>query len=191
MLICTYEDRRRYSAGLQLLAHSLRHACPDQQLTVLCPASLVDVFRRELPRERLSLREWPHPDVSGWSVKPSVLLNMLDEGHNEVVWMDSDLIVTSEFRDRLDHSEAVVVTGEPRWVTQANRVGWAQGCGICVTPKFQNPINSCVIRVTPTHRRLLHEWQGRLASPEYHVEQALSLLDRRPHLRSDRGSGRP
>jgi hypothetical protein len=185
MLICAYEDRRHYLPGLQLLAHSLNNACPGQRLIVWCPESLLGTFRRELPDTAVTVRAWPHPEVSGWSVKPSVLLKALAEGHDEVVWMDSDLIVTAEFRDRFDRSDAIVVASEPLWVTRASDVDRAERWGLQTARRFPNLINSCVIRVKPVHERVLLEWQWRLTQREYLQAQTLPFSVRSPHVRGD------
>jgi len=185
MLICTYEDRRHHLVALQLLAHSLGRVCPDQRLTIWCPESLVGTFAAGLPGQRVSVRVWTHPDITGWSVKPTLLLDMLEEGHDEVVWMDSDLIVTSEFRDRFGRSDAIVVAGEPLWATRANRIDRARSWGLPAGRRFPSLINSCVIRVKSIHQRLLEEWQRRLASAEYLLAQTLPFSDRLPHLRGD------
>jgi hypothetical protein len=185
MIICTYEDRRAHLTALQLLAHSLGAVCPDQRLAIWCPESLVSTFREGLQGTHVSLHVWEHPHATGWSVKPSLLLEMLKQGYEEVLWMDSDVIVTSEFRDLFDRSDVIGVAGEPHWITRSDRIDRASAWGLPIARRFPSVINSCVVRVTSMHGTLLEAWRRCLASSEYLSAQMLPFWDRPPHLRGD------
>ena len=47
-----------------------------------------------LNRENVSLRTRPIPDAYGWNNKPHALLTLLSEGASEVIWIDTDILVT-------------------------------------------------------------------------------------------------
>jgi hypothetical protein len=184
MRICTFEDRRHHLVGLQLLAHSLGRVCPGQALDVWCPESLIDPFRAGLP-PHVSVHAWRRADVTGWSVKPALLLDRLDEGPEDVVWIDSDVIVAGEFRDRLDAAGAMVVAGEPHWAARLNHVDRAGSWGLTRAREFPNLVNSCIVRVLADQQPILDEWRRRLASPEYLAAQRVPFDERPPHLRGD------
>jgi hypothetical protein len=184
VLLCTFEDRAHHLVALRLLAHSLGRACPGQRLGVWCPPPLVEPFRAGLP-EQVDVHAWSRGDVTGWSVKPSLLLDRLDEGHEEAVWLDSDIIVAGEFRDRFDRSGSLVVAAEPHWVTRTTALTGARNGSSGAPRRFDGLVNSCVVRARPPHRPLLDAWQRRLASAEFRAAQRLDFGERPAHLRGD------
>jgi hypothetical protein len=121
--------------------------------------------------------------VSGWDVKPWLLLQELNEGWPAAVWLDADMIVTrpiswllKEFpRDSLivaeewDRHEAIPVTH--LWELPAARP--------------VRPINSCFLRATQAQQPVLARWLEMTQDPRYREAQALPF-ERRPwHLKSD------
>jgi hypothetical protein len=184
VLLCTFEDRAHHLVALRLLAHSLGRECPGQGLRGWCPPPLVEPFRAGLP-PHVEVHAWGRGDVTGWSVKPSLLLDRLDEGHDEVVWLDSDIIVAGEFRDRFDQSDSLVVAAEPHWVTRTTVLAVPRNGSSGAARRFDGFVNSCVVRARQPHRPLLDAWQRRLASPEFRAAQRLDFAERPAHLRGD------
>src|SRR3954447_20604908 len=97
MIILTYQDRESDVVGLNQLLLSLTEKCLALRVVVFCP----DVVRRLLRAPALSanvtIRDSSGIGAEGWSVKPELLLTLLDEGHAEVLWIDSDIIATGDF----------------------------------------------------------------------------------------------
>jgi lipopolysaccharide biosynthesis glycosyltransferase len=62
----------------------------------------------------------------GWNVKPQALLQLLSEGHREVVWIDSDIVATKDVRPafaQLD-SGVLVATEEALWTQNVTAQVW-------------------------------------------------------------------
>ncbi|MBD0304380.1 MAG: nucleotide-diphospho-sugar transferase, partial [Tolypothrix sp. T3-bin4] len=82
---------------------SLARHCPDLPVIISCPQPCA-TFRRwveDQPNAKLLAED--NLAGSGWNVKPTILLRRLGEGHSEVVWIDADIIVNQDFRQRLQH----------------------------------------------------------------------------------------
>jgi hypothetical protein len=121
--------------------------------------------------------------VSGWDVKPWLLLQELNEGWPAALWLDADVIVTRPIswllkelpRDSLivveewDRHEAIPVSH--LWELPAARPA--------------RPINSCFLRATQAHRPLLARWLQMTHDPRYREAQALPFGRRPWHLASD------
>ena len=50
----------------------------------------------------MELRTTGIPDAYAWNVKPHALLSLFEEEHGEIWWIDSDIILTRDFRCNLD-----------------------------------------------------------------------------------------
>ena len=187
MIVCTCEDRAGDMAGMKLLLVSLARACPDLQVLVFCPGPLQSRLSVPVPLPSVTIRECPDLGATGWSVKPWLLLKLLDEGHSEVVWLDSDIIAVSDFRAdlRAAPAAAFVVSGDPQWVARQRDANRASSWGFQVGRKLMSPVNSCVIRVTPAHRPILEHWKKLLSTQQYLDAQAKPFAQRPPHLAGD------
>ena len=64
---------------------------------------------------QVTLVDRPLPGATGWNCKPQALAAMLDQGHDEVVWLDSDLAFARPFTYLFDGlpAETVVVSRGP------------------------------------------------------------------------------
>ena len=121
--------------------------------------------------------------VSGWDVKPWLLLQELDAGRPEALWLDADMIVTRPISSMLGEfpHDSLIVAEE-----------WDRHEAISVShfwdlPSLRpvRPINSCCVRATPAHRPLLERWLQMTHDPRYREAQCLPF-ERRPwHLASD------
>jgi hypothetical protein len=179
MIICCYEDRLNELIGLKLLISSLARHVPDAKVLVTYPpadASFRD-WLRQFPQ--VTLDDNPALAGMGFDIKPTLLLRLLDAGHDSVVWMDSDIIVTSDFRKSWTDPDVLVVT-EERPLRQKHVVERVEGWKLTVGRKIP-AINSCVIRARPAHRPLLEAWRRLLASPEYQSVKSVPWPERKPH----------
>src|SRR4051794_40776203 len=117
MLVCTYEDRPAALVGLKLLLLSLRRHCPDLS-AVVCAPPMDQAARSWCARfKNVQLDDDACGRSSGWNVKPSILLSLLEKGHDEVVWLDSDIVLTADFRPLLYGSDpqTLVVSQAQYW----------------------------------------------------------------------------
>lgn len=188
MLACVYEDRASAEPGLRLLLASLLAHSEGMRVHLHYPGAN-DAFAQWLERypsvaldKRSVFRE------RGWNVKPDVLLRALDRGEHNVVWLDSDIIVNRDLRPLFADlsDDTVVVTEEALWGSpddgDADR---ARAWGFAVGRTVPFTLNSCVVRITSRHRRLLEEWARCLGSARYVAAQAGPYAARPKHLVGD------
>lgn len=188
MIVCTYEDRDEVLVGLKLLVLSLARHCHDVEVHAFAPAfgGRFGTWAARQPMLRLfpSHRAW----LAGWNVKPAVLLNRLDAGFNEVVWLDSDMVLTRDFRPAWGAvtCDVCVVAEESAWRSGGDSSALrTRSFGFEVGRVFPRAINSGALRVTPAHRPLLVRWGELLAHPEHRKAQAMPIAERPLHRKGD------
>lgn len=112
MIVCTSEDRASSLVALQVLVVSLARHCPDIDVHACVPAATDDFLHWADRHPTLRLlphrAEWP----TGWNIKPTLLANRLAAGHDEVVWLDTDIAVTRDFRPSWPTDDTLVVAEE-------------------------------------------------------------------------------
>src|ERR1039458_6048690 len=174
--ICVYEDRAEAMDGLILMGESLCAADKDisPHLTVPEAPDSVRAWGRSRPEVVLSTSQ--PVGATGWDVKPWLLLQELSEGRQEVLWLDSDLIVTAPVsRILLDFPRDSLIFAE-EWIR--SKTSASQFWGL---PSVRPVVlfNNCFIRVTQAHRPLLERWAQMTRDPRYREAQALPF-ERRP-----------
>ncbi|HWI19542.1 MAG TPA: hypothetical protein VNT81_17430 [Vicinamibacterales bacterium] len=188
MIVCTAEDRPHALVGLKLLALSLERHCPGVELHAFSP--LFPRAFEQWARTHRSLKlcatraGWP----SSWNTKPTILLDRLDAGFDDVVWIDADVVLTRDFRAAWGalSQDTMVVAGEP-----ASPIGGdgsalrTEAFGFTVGRAFPVAINSAVVRITRTHQPLVAAWRELLQEPAYVLAQAQPVAQRPRHLVSD------
>jgi len=185
---CLAEDRAAEEVGLRFALASLRRACPTAAVVVYRPAPSAD-FRAwvaaRVPNARL-VPELP-PGASSWNCKPHVLLPVLEAGHAEAVWLDSDLIVARDPSPLLDAARPDELIGTEEPVSSVNQGSAVRAAAWGLEPGRSYPVtlNTCVLRVTPAHVPLLRRWKGLLEDPVYAATQTRPLGERPLHLMSD------
>ena len=100
MLVVVHDDRREAQAGIKALVLSLRAHCATVPIMISCPEPdepFVDWLHSQ---SLVSLHRDTSLQNMGWNVKPRLLLHFLDQGYPEVVWFDSDVILTRDFSSR-------------------------------------------------------------------------------------------
>ncbi len=188
--VCVAEDRKSCEPGLRLLLSSLRLHCAALDVCVFYPAAdsdFVDWARKFAP-ENVNIRTVPLTGVYGWNTKPHALLRMLADGFDEVVWIDSDIVVTQDLRAAFLglNADVVVATEEALWGKRDDSEGLrARLWGFDVKRGFPFTLNSAVLRVTKAHVLLLERWKELLESPEYRAAQALPWNQRPVHMLGD------
>lgn len=187
MIVCTYENRLADLTGGKLLTLSLAEHCPDLPVDFSSTKGVGDFFEWLSRFPQVRARELSELDGRGWNVKPAILLGLLDEGQSEVVWLDSDVIATADFRPLLCGipAETLVATEEPAWGAVEGSATRTLGWGLQQGRMLARTANTCLLRVTRHHRPLLEAWQRLLDAPEYVAAQARPWNERPVHMLSD------
>lgn len=170
MLVMIYEDRPSAFVGVQLAALSLAEHSPGLSVRAIVPGAPAEMveWAASIPSlELVTSREGI--DGESWNVKPSVLLSGLREGHDEVVWFDSDMVVTGDLGALLERipADTVVATEEYFWGHAQGTDARTTGLGLDVARTFEATVNTCLLRVGRAHLRLIEHWSRILTSEEY------------------------
>lgn len=187
MVVCIYEDRCEYLIGVKLTVLSLRHHCPDIAIAISCPQPSASF--RSWVKLQPNVKLLAEDDLAevGWNVKPTILLRRLQEGHREVVWIDSDIIITKDFRSLLQNlnSDTLVVTQEDYWGQHQGGTHRTTAWGLKPGRTFPTTLNTGVVRVTKKHIELLEVWRKMLNEPAYIQAQRQPYIQRPLHMLGD------
>jgi hypothetical protein len=184
MLVCLYEDRPEQISGLKLLLLSLRRYCPSWAVRLRFPG-VPDDLRFWLASFRNITVLTDKLSVSGsFDVKPKVLLDGLSVSH-QCLWLDTDILVNGnlEFLER-DPPEVLVVSQDP-WEYEAGSSHRCTTWQMSVGRELEGPFNSCVVRVSRLHGKLLCSWQKALSTHTYLREKEKPVKHRNQHMLSD------
>ena len=183
VVICSYEDRPAAMDGLILMVESLCRVDKGVSLHLTVP-DVPPAIRARLdrrPEVTLSIRQ---PEgVSGWDVKPSLLLQALEAGNPQVLWLDADMIVTHSISSMLAEFPPDSLIAAEEWFLP-EPVSLAPLWGLAAA-RTVVPVNSCFVRVTQRHRPLLERWLQTTREPRYREAQMVPLARRPFHLMSD------
>jgi len=183
LLVCSYEDRPEALDGLVFMAESLFRTDPAVCLHLTVPDAppAVRAWAQRRPEVALSTKR---PDgVTGWDIKPWLLLDELSAGNREVLWLDADMIVTRPISSMLAafRPESLIVA-EEWFLPGPMRLSELWGLP---TARAVVPVNSCFVRATQFHRSLLERWLQMTLEASYREAQMVPM-ERRPfHLASD------
>ena len=187
-IVCVAEDRKVCEPGLKLLIMSLHAHCRDLPLHIFYPPADVTFISWIKNYPRVNLRVAPIPDTFGWNVKPQAMLFLMDLGHDEIIWIDSDIIVTRDIASLFSglDGRTMAVTEEALWGAHSDPEGLrARLWGFNVGRMLPFALNSAVIRVTQAHYSLLRSWAELLVSRRYREVQQLEWDQRPAHMVSD------
>lgn len=189
--ICVSEDREAWEPSLRVLLTSLKLHCPEMAISLYYPAAN-QAFRQWVsgyPQVRLQADRLRNG--YGWNVKPQAIMQLLDAGFDEVIWIDSDVLVTRDIRP-LFHGldEAVFVATEhtcsPDRYDHDGAGLRAQLWHLSVGRVLSTSLNSGVLRATRRHYPLMERWWELLQSDEYQRCQRKEEWLKRPiHMQGD------
>jgi lipopolysaccharide biosynthesis glycosyltransferase len=187
--VCVAEDREAFEPCLKLLLASLNLHCPGMAISLFYPVAKEAFLRWLSAYPQVQLQTNPLKGY-GWNVKPEAIMQLLDTGFDEVIWIDSDVIVTRDIR-LLFHAldEAVFVAAEQ--ILAANREDddraglRAQLWQLSVGRVLRTGLNSGVLRATRRHYRLMKRWWELLQSDAYQGCQQKEFRKRPIHIRGD------
>jgi hypothetical protein len=188
-IFCLAEDRRGAEIGLKLAILSVAEHCPGSRVVLFRPQSapgFADWLRGFAAVELVTA---PLEGASNWNCKPHALLKLLPEldSESQLVWLDSDLMLTRDIRPLLAAvgRDGVVVTQEPVNQpfrgTEVRTRGWDLPLGRA----FPDSLNSCLVRVTDAHSAFLQRWFQLLGDRRYTAVASLPIERKPVHLWGD------
>ncbi|SFI09670.1 hypothetical protein [Albimonas pacifica] len=185
--VCTYENRPNELVALKLLVLSLARQEPEARVhvpTAGMPQASLDWLSGQA---NVALHPEIELDGKGWDVKPSILIGLLEGGLEQVVWMDADIIAARPLGDLFSGMgpETLGVADEA-W--RPRRVGTrirAQAHGLPGLTELGFTANTCIVRATRSHLRLLEDWLALLKGDAYRAAQAGHWAERPFHLLGD------
>lgn len=188
MHFCIHENRQTEEPALRLLLISMAKHAPQAQVLLFCSnlSEAFHTFVETIPQVKAIYPAFPVE--RHWNVKPDLLLHCMSElGHKDVVYLDSDIIVT---RDVVRYFEKIpqdtfMMAQETLWGTTPHDDDAlrARLWGFPIGRQHPFALNSCVIRATERHTDLLHRWQDMQSSDAYKEAQTRPSSERPPHLR--------
>lgn len=185
---CVAEDRKSCEPCLKLLLLSLRRHIPEAPVSLFYPPAsepFID-WMQKCPQVQLQAK--PLKNGYGWNVKPQAIMHLLDEGFDEVIWIDSDVIVNRDLFPVFSNlpGNTVVVTehtlSEERFDGDALR---ARLWGLAPGRSLPFGLSSGVVRVTKKNYGLMERWWQLLQSEPYQQAQRTPWQQRQIHMLGD------
>lgn len=184
---CLAEDRTDEEVGLRIAIASLKRHEPDSQVVVYRP-NASDEFRKWLQKySNVQLRSYYPNGAASWDCKPYVLVELLEEGADYVVWLDSDVVVmrpcTALFSNIAEDQMIVAQerASQPHQGSYERTIGW----NLPVGRSLPVTTNSAVLRVRDSHLPFLRHWKAILAGAQYQAFQRLLIPERPIYALSD------
>jgi lipopolysaccharide biosynthesis glycosyltransferase len=186
--ICIAEDRETCEPCLKLLLASLSRHCPGTVINLFYPVANEKFLRWVSAYPQVRLQGDRLKNGYGWNVKPQAIMRLLDAGFDEVIWIDSDVLVTRDIR-LLFHAldNAVFVATEHTLAPERDDgIGLrAQLWQLSVGRVLPAALSSGVLRVTRQHYRLMERWWELLQSDAYQSCQQKEWQERPIHMLGD------
>jgi hypothetical protein len=186
--LCIAEDRETCEPALKLLLLSLNRHSSGTTVSLFYPPAKGEFLTwiKKLPQVRLQTDRLKNG--YGWNVKPQALMHLIDQGFDEVIWIDSDVIVKRNMLPIFAQlkSDVIVATedalGDDRDDRNALR---ARLWGLPVGRVLPFGLNTGILRVTKDHYNLLQQWWGLLRSDTYQDVQKKEWRQRPLHMLGD------
>ena len=111
MIVCIAEYRKGFQPSIKLLILSIVEHCPTLKIYLIFPNADQEFMSWLSGYPQVTLRRTPLPTAYGVNVKPQAILPLFDEGHEDILWIDSDIIVTGDLDE---YSIAALADGSKR-----------------------------------------------------------------------------
>ena len=187
-VICIAEDRLSCEPSVRLLLMSLHRHCGDQKIELFYPPA-DEKFRSWLEQfPAVNLNATPVPGAWGWNVKPQAILALFERGYGDVLWIDSDILITRNFEKdfRGLPPTIMVLTEEALYGAHEDPNGLrARLWGLRVGRSLPFTANTGVLRATTVHANLLKRWILFLEDAEYREAQGKDWFERPAHVYGD------
>ncbi len=187
-LICAYENRPECEDGVRILVASLMRAMPHARMRLYHNPANDDFPSWVAQFPNIDWRPAELPSNQGWNVKPAVFLSAFDDGYEDVLWLDSDLLVTCDLHSVLAAApdDAIIVAEEARWGARCDHDGLrTRSWNLPFGRSLPFTANSCFLRISRRHRELVDCWAEMLGSKEYLGAQAADYRRRPVHMMGD------
>jgi hypothetical protein len=188
LTICIAEDRESCEPALKLLIMSLNKHCGKLPINVFYPPAR-SAFRSWIGRyPQVTVHTVSPLGAQGWNVKPQALLYLMDQGFDQIIWIDCDIIITRDFMWLLSvlDPQVIAVAEEALWGSHDDLGALrARLWGFDVGRSLPFTLNTGVLRVTRLHYCLLRRWQEILESDKYRNVQQKVWSDRPVHMMGD------
>ncbi len=132
---------------------------------------------------------WNQHDPSmlqSWNIKAHLLLHLLEAGHQEVWWIDSDILVTKNFIPLYQNlsNDTFVICEEALYGHYEDNGKRTEAWNLPVGKRPPFCYNTGVIRATQKHKPLIKQWGQLLYSADY-LQAGTSCSVRPFHLFGD------
>lgn len=183
----TYEDRKSEVIGIQLLILSLAQPGGDPfRLIVYCPKAFSEFRRWATAYPSVEVRESDFLPMRGWEVKPTLLLQLLDEAIPQPIWIDADIMVSRPLQAKwFDLAPGQILTSSDYCSNSNVYVDRARQSKLITARRLPLSLNSCILRVCADHRELLKAWEHRMTFDDFQFGQRNRDLWRPANLSSD------
>lgn len=188
MIICITENRANFEPAVKLLVMSLAKHCPSAPIYLVFPPANRNFVSWLASYRQVALSTDRFELTGSFNVKPRAMLYLMQNGHDEVLWIDSDIIVGRDIVGMVANvpRDTIIVTEESLWGWHDDRDAWrAKEWGFEVGRILPFALNAEVVRATRIHEPLLRQWQGLLESPKYQEAQRLDWQLRPRHMHGD------
>ncbi len=182
---CLSEDRE--DIGLRLAIVTLREFCPDETVYLYRPSSSPAFLEWLKAFPSVKLIPMLPQGAKYWNCKPHVLIPLLEDGCEEVIWLDSDIILARNPSYLFDNlaPDVLVGTEEPMRSPNQGSAVRATGWKFRLGRNYPVTLNTCVLRATKCHLPLLRKWKELLHNQEYVYWQEQAIYERPVHMMSD------
>jgi hypothetical protein len=186
--ICVAEDRESCEPALKILLLSISTHSPEVPVNLFYPRAQQGFLDWVKRCAKVRLQTDPLAAGYGWNVKPQAILRLFNQGFEEVIWIDSDVVVKRNIVplfSALGHD--VLVAAEDALGHDRDDAGAlrARLWRLPVGRVLPFGLNTGVIRVTKHHHRLVHTWWAMLQSPQYQHFQNIDWDLRPLHMLGD------
>jgi hypothetical protein len=187
MIYSFADDRPDSEQGLRLAIASLVSSNSIAQIVCHKPWSSSSFDAWACRYANLVLHAHRPDGANSWNCKPHALIPLLEAGADQVAWIDSDMLVTSnpDIVFKRYPTNALIVTEEPDFAQYPDAASQAEAWGWKPGNRHMELINSSVVRATAVHLPLLRRWRDALADPRYVHVQTLPFSQRPRHMLSD------
>lgn len=185
ILVCLYEDRPKQIPGVKLLVLSLARYCPQWKIRLTMPGASAS-FENWIGKFPQVEMIYSKPEGGGsFNVKPAVLLEALESGAPECLWIDTDVLVNSDPSSLLNVSPDTVIATQDPWEYADGSTHRASTWSLKPGRSLPGPLNSSVVRVTQQHVPLMKAWRDILRRDWYLEMQSRPVGARDRHVLSD------
>jgi hypothetical protein len=186
--ICIAEDRAICEPCVKLLLLSLRKYYPGTTVSLFYPPASQQFLKWTERCPDVRVQSITLQNGCGWNIKPLAVMNLFDQGFDEVTFIDSDVLVTQDLRPVFSDlvASTVIVTEHTMAAERDDHDSkrtrlW----GLPVGRSFPFGLSSGIVRVTKQNYRLMQRWWELLQSSEYQQAQKIPWKHRPVHMLGD------